>query len=100
MSVSVSDIKVSFPEMDLGDSNDAQNALIAAKLAEAQGQVDYSCFQKEVNADSCVKYLCARLLALSPAGINMKLSAKDGSTIYDETYFTLRGAAAFGHRVP
>lgn len=99
MAVSVSDIKVSFPEFDLG-TNAAQDALIAAKLAEAQGRVDYSLFEKEVNADTCVKYLCARMIALSPSGINMKLSAKDGSTIYDETYFTLRAAAAFGFRVP
>ncbi len=100
MAVSVSDIKVTFPEFDLGDGNDTQNALIAAKLAEAQGRVDYACFQTVGNADTCVKYLTARLIALSPTGLNMKLSAKDGSTIYDETYFTLRAAAAFGFRVP
>jgi hypothetical protein len=80
--------------------NPKQDALIDAKLAEAQGQVDYSLFENAVNADTCTKYLTARFVALSPAGLNMKLSEKDGATIYDDTYYRLARAAAFGFRVP
>lgn len=80
--------------------NPKQDALVDAKLAEAQGQVDYALFENVVNADTCTKYLTARLLALSPAGLNMKLSEKDGRTIYDDTYYRLARAAAFGFRVP
>src|SRR5258706_15784776 len=92
-------IYASFPEFNLG-TNAAQDALVDAKLAEAQGQVDYAIFETSVNADSCVKYLTARLIALSPAGLNMKLTEKDGSTVYDREYVKLARAASMGFRVP
>ncbi len=80
--------------------NPDQDTLVATKLAIAQGAVDYEIFENPVNADSCVKYLTARLIALSPSGLNMKLSSKDGSTIYDDDYRRLAQAASFGYRVP
>ncbi len=98
MAVSIDDVKASFPEFDLG--TDPQNALITAKLAEAAAQVDASLFQNSVNADSAVKYLCAHLLALSPAGINARLAKIGDSTIYYSTYQRLIRAAAAGYRVP
>lgn len=97
MAVVLADIYASFPEFVLSPNIDV---LVSAKLAEAQAQVDYSLFENSVNADSAVKYLTARLIALSPAGLNMKLSEKDGGTIYDATYMRLIRAAAAGYRVP
>jgi len=97
VAVVLADIYASFPEFALSLNIDA---LVTAKLTEAKAQVDYSLFENTVNADTAVKYLTARLLALSPAGLNMKLSGRDGATIYDATYMRVLRAAAFGYRVP
>ncbi len=104
MTVALADIYASFPELDLSVDdvpNTDQDALVNAKLAEATAQVDTSIFQSSTNADSAIKYLTAHLIALSPAGLNMKL-AKLGTqdTVYWPTYQRLARAASFGYRVP
>jgi len=96
--VTVSQIKASFPELELSDAG--QDALIAVKLAEAQNAVDYSIFEDVDNADSCVKYLTAHLMALAPSGIKARLAKSNGETLYYQTYRRLLQAAAFGFRVP
>ena len=77
----------------------AADALITLKLAEAIAQIDTSLFELATNADSAVKYLTAHLLALSPAGMNMKLTkAGTQDTIYWATYVRLVRAASAGFR--
>lgn len=99
MAVTITDIKTTFPEFDLGTP--AADALITAKLAEAVAQVDVSLFQNSVNADSAIKYLTAHLMALTPGGLNMKLvKAGEEDTLYYPTYKRLIRVAAFGYRVP
>lgn len=90
MAVTLSSFKAAFPEFDLG--TDAEHdALVTAKLAEAEGMVDRSVFKDpaQKNADSAVSYLTAHLLACSPSGINARL-AKDKKgepqTLYWPTY--------------
>lgn len=98
MAVVRADIYASFPVFNLG--NAGQDAIVDAKLAEAKGQVDYAVFQNPVNADTCVKYLTAHMLALDPSAVNLRLVKKDGSTIYWQTYDRIARANSFGFRVP
>lgn len=74
MAVTATSFKAAYPEFDLGVDSE-HDALIAAKLAEAEGRVDRAIFTA-TNADSAVMALTAHLLACSPSGINARL-AKD-----------------------
>jgi hypothetical protein len=101
MAVTLAAFKLTFPEFNLDGDADAtipaiQDALITAKLAEAEGQIDRGVFQTETNADSAVKYLAAHLLACSPSGINARLvkdKKGDPRTLYHPTYVKLITAA-------
>lgn len=103
MAVTLSSFKAEFPDFNLDDDGTeiatAQDALITAKLAEAEGMVDRGVFQTTTNADSAVSYLAAHLLACSPSGINARLvKDKKGSpqTLYWPTYLRLIRAATVG----
>ena len=105
MALDADDIKESFPEFDLDSDvetppNTDQDSVITAKLAEAESMVDRTVFPSEANADSCVKYLTAHLLALSPAAVNLRLVRKDGSTLYYMQYERLARRAGAGFLVP
>jgi hypothetical protein len=103
MAVVLSDIYVAFPELDLSQDatpNTAQDALVTEKLALAIAMTDRAIYPNTEQANQVTKYLCARLVALSPAGMHLKLAAKDGSTIYDPIYYLLIRPAASGYRVP
>jgi hypothetical protein len=96
VAVTLSSFKAAFPEFDLaGEEADVvttQNALITAKLVEAEGMIDRAIFQTVANADNAVSYLAAHLLACSPSGINARL-AKDkkgeAQSLYWPTYIKL-----------
>ncbi len=103
--LTAADIAATFPEFDLRDDANvpiaAQLTLIGLKLAEAEGQVDRTVFQKAVNADTVVKYLTAHLLAISPSGIAARLSKDGKQSIYWDTFERLAQAATcLGFRVP
>jgi hypothetical protein len=101
MAVTTSSFKLAFPEFDLDGTVTAEeatihNALITAKLAEAEGMVDRTVFQNLTNADSAVAYMAAHLLACSPSGINARLvkdKKGDPRTLYWPTYLRLIRAA-------
>lgn len=104
MAVTLANIKGSFPEFALtqvdGTTPDtAQDALITAKIAEAEAQVDRTIFANTANADVAIKYLTAHLLALSPTAVDARLLKKDGTTIYWPTFVRVSRAASFGYRV-
>lgn len=94
MTVAVADIKVTFPEfISAGD------ALIGAKLAEAQTLVDYTVYSA-TQGDVAIKYMTAHLLATSPMGKTARMVTKDGRSSYLDLYDTLLRCAAAGGRVP
>lgn len=96
MAVTLSSFKASFPEFDLG-TDAAHDALVTAKLAEAEGMVDRTLFQSTTQADSCVSYCAAHLLACSPGGINARLAKDkkgDVQTLYWPTYQQLKRLGA------
>jgi hypothetical protein len=91
MAVTATTFKAAFPEFAVDSDVDA---LIVEKLAEAEGMVDRALFQLAKNADSAVSYCAAHHLAISPAGINARLSKGDGKTLYWETYKRLMRTGA------
>jgi hypothetical protein len=74
-----------FPEFDLTDrsgsspvANTAQDTLVDATIAGAEAQTDRTLFVSVAQADECVKYLTAHLLARSPAAMNLRLQKSRG----------------------
>lgn len=90
--MTASEFKVEFPEFA-----NAPDALVTAKLADAAAQVNATTWGDLT--DRGVKYLAARLLALSPQGRAMKLVSADGKTAYDDTYMAMKRSVASGFRV-
>src|SRR5689334_13742386 len=91
MAVTVPSFKLAYPEFDLDEGTDVdatQNALITAKLAAAEAQVDRSVYSSSALADEAVMSTAAHLLALSPSGINARLvkdKKGDPRTLYEPT---------------
>lgn len=71
--------------------------LVDAKLAEATRRVAPKVWKEKT--DDGVKYLAAHLLALSPYGQGARLVAKDGGTVYGETYERIKREVAAGPRL-
>jgi hypothetical protein len=71
--------------------------LVDAKLAEASRRIASKVWGEKT--DDGIKYLAAHLLALSPYGQGMRLVAKDGGTVYQETYERLKREVAAGPRL-
>lgn len=98
MALTLAAFKVRFPEFEVDSETDD---LATAKLAEAEGMTDRALFKDPagVNADSCVGYLAAHLLATSPGGINSRLAKGEKSgeinTLYWKPYMKLLRSAMF-----
>jgi hypothetical protein len=97
LALSLPAFKVRFPEFEVDSETDT---LATAKLAEAEGMVDRSLFKDpaQVNADSCVGYLAAHLLANSPGGLNARLAKEEKGgavTLYWQPYMKLLRSAVF-----
>lgn len=110
MAVTLETFKAAFPEFDLdGESGlteeeiDAHDALVTAKIAEAEAMLDRTVFPSTENADAAISYKAAHLLALSPSGINARLvkdKKGDPRTLYKPTLDTLvKGATCALGRV-
>lgn len=76
MAVTAASFKAAHPEFDNVDSD-----LVELKIADAEALCPESVWGDL--ADQGVRYRTARALALLPAGRDLKLANKDGSTVYD-----------------
>jgi len=83
---------VSFPEFAK-----ASPELVDAKLAEAARRIAPDVWKEKT--DDGIGYLAAHLLAVSPFGQQARLVAKDGGTVYEETYKQIKREVASGPRV-
>lgn len=79
MAVSVGQIVVEFPEFANTDQG-----LIAAKLADAQQQLDATAFGDDY--DAAVKYLACHLIAVSPSGEFARLDPTEETDGASSTY--------------
>jgi len=87
---SLAGFRASYPEFSM-----AQDALVSAKLSDATLRTSTTAFSA-TEADIHIYLLTARLLALSPFGRDMRLSADDNSTVYDDDLRRVERAAAVG----
>lgn len=87
---SAAEFLVQFPEFA-----QAPPALVAAKLADAVARTSTEAFSASA-IDRHVYLLCARLLALSPFGRDMRLVADDNVTVYDADLLAMARTATVG----
>jgi len=81
VAVTAAELKVRFPEFA-----DAGDALINAKLADAQAFLDEGAFGVTDLYERAVYYKAAHLLAISPFGAQLQLISDDGRTTYGDFY--------------
>jgi hypothetical protein len=101
MALTVAAFKTFFPEFAItGDAAKiaARDAMIQLYIDDATTEIgDY---WKDVCGrdwtDKGVKYLAAHKLAISPFGLNAKLSSKEGKSVYGEEYMRLSRIVSFG----
>lgn len=87
MAFTLADFKLRFTEFDLDDYTDPlvpvpnvrQNTLITLTIAGAEAQVDRSLFPAPAQADECVMYLTAHLLARALPAVNARLQKSRGN---------------------
>jgi hypothetical protein len=92
VAVTVASFKAQYAEFDAAD-----DAMVAAYLADVSLLVPVSVWGEL--QDQGIKLHLAKRLALSPWGRDMKLTSKDGSTVYDDQLFDLQMIVAGGGRV-
>lgn len=98
----LADFRTQFPEF-----RGVADAVVQSMLSAAVLEIDpgvWGAFSSVTGtpgtkADQGQAYLTAHKLATSPFGQNMKLVAKDGTTTYWKTYFTLVRQVASGFRI-
>lgn len=83
-----------FPEF-----TDTPTDLKLAKLAEAERTTPGTLYPTDLVRQDVVMYLAARLLALSPEAVCMRLSGDSTVTVYDARWNELRQSATAGYRV-
>lgn len=91
MTVTASTLKEAFPEFD-----GATDAHVTATIALATARC-HSATWGDLR-DQGIMYMSCDLLARSPFARDMRLVAKDGTTVYQETFDQLLAAATCGRR--
>lgn len=81
-----------FPEF-----SDAGQALVEAKLAEAERNIDIEVWGDQAEDGVC--YLAAHLICTSPSGVMARLVSKDGSTTYLKRFKQMSMEVSSGYRV-
>jgi hypothetical protein len=88
--LSVSEFRTRFPEFA-----SAPDALVTAKLSLVSLTLDPDVWGSKAHEGAYL--LCAHYLAVSPFGMQARLSAS-GVSIYQQTFDVLKVAVAFGYR--
>lgn len=92
MAVTVESFLSRFPEFRPGGRD-----LIAANIADAELRVGITAWG--VKRDLAVMYKAAHQLAISPFGQQAELKAKNGGTVYQTLYESLRAETIIGAQV-
>jgi hypothetical protein len=92
MAVTVTQLKIRFPEF-----LNAEATLVQSCLNEAALMVDAEVFG--LKTDTAITYLAAHLLAVNPLAEMAKLEQDDGQTTYSTVFDRIKRSVAGGARV-